>query len=165
MSKSGDLRPHIVASTTAPAYAFLGSLVKMLIGGEQSGGAFALSDQLIPAGFGPPPHIHHRDDEGFFVIDGELIIWCGDDTHLLGPGDFAYLPRGVQHTFKNTGENPARVLVLNSPPGFEDFVADVGTSTEEQTLPAPASEAEIEYLLSVSSKYGIEILVGPEAGA
>jgi mannose-6-phosphate isomerase-like protein (cupin superfamily) len=167
MSVSTGLQARVVASTAAPAYAFLGNLVKVQISGEQTGGAYSLTEHLAPAGFGPPPHIHHREDEGFYVIEGELTVWCADDTYLVRPGDFAFLPRGVVHTFKNTGATTARILVLTSPGGFEDFVAEVGTPVPsgctDLTLPAPPTEAEIGHMLSVCPKYGIEMLLDPAA--
>ncbi len=84
-----------------------------------TGGAFALLESWIPPGFSPPMHIHHREDEAFYVLEGELTMRCGERTFRAAAGAFVFLPRDVPHTFVVEGDVPARMRTLLSPGGGE----------------------------------------------
>ena len=88
-----------------------------------------------PQGFATPLHVHRDVDEGFYVIEGELTVWAGDDVTVLNAGDFVLAPRGVPHTIKNTAAGDTRVLVTSTPAGFEDFVRAYGTLAPTRELP------------------------------
>ena len=126
---------------------------------ESTGGAYGLFESLIAPGSSPPLHVHHREDETFWVLEGELTMVCGDDTFSAGPGSYAFLPRGVPHTFVVEGDRPARMLTLLTPGGGERFFVDVGRPPEGEGLP-PAGPPDIEKLKRVGADYGNEI-VGP----
>src|SRR5438552_14483080 len=104
------------------AFSAVGDVYRVLASGQQTGGAYSLSEIRVSPNNGPPPHIHSREDESFFVIEGEVTFEIGDEKIVARPGTFLLGPRGIPHTFKNTGESPARLLVLVIPPGFENFV-------------------------------------------
>ena len=98
---------HVPAGTGA-AYWGPGELMTFLITGEETGGAFFLAEISVAPGGGTPPHIHHREDESFHLLEGTLTIQVGGDTITASAGDFAFLPRGIAHSFKNTGDGLRR---------------------------------------------------------
>ncbi len=93
-----------VPAGTGAAYWGPGEQMTFLITGEETGGAFFLAEMSVPPGGGPPPHIHSREDESFQILEGTLTVQVGGDTITASAGDFVYLPRGIAHSFKNTGD-------------------------------------------------------------
>ena len=89
--------------------------------GEQTGGALTAFENVIAPGDGPPLHVHAKEDEAWYVIDGELRFQLGDDRAAAHAGSFVFVPRGVPHCFVNAGSEPARILVLFTPAGMERF--------------------------------------------
>jgi len=124
-----------------------------------TGGAFGLLESWITPGFSPPLHVHHRDDESFYVLEGELTMKCGDRTFRATAGPFVFLPRDIPHTFVVEGGQPARMLTLLTPGGGEGVFIDGGRPAEGDGLP-PATPPDIEKLKRVSELYGAEI-IGP----
>ena len=100
-----------------------------------------------PNGFGPPLHIHHREDEWFYVLEGEITVWVDGTTAVLPAGAFAYGPQDLPHTFVVTGEQGARFLMVTHPYGFEEFVraASGDEIPSEERLTAIAAEYGIEF--------------------
>src|SRR5688572_2077861 len=84
-----------------------------------TGGNLMLLENLTAPGGGPPPHVHTREDEFFYVVDGSFEIRIGEAVHDLGPGGFAYVPRGAVHNFRNTADKLSRILVGFTPGGTE----------------------------------------------
>jgi len=126
---------------------------------DQTGGAFGLVESFIAPGFSPPLHVHHREDEAFYVLEGELTMRCGDRTFTAERGAFVFLPRGVPHSFVVEGDEPARMLTLLTPGGGEGVFIEGGRAPEHDGLP-PAAPPDIEALKRVSARFGSEI-VGP----
>ena len=108
----GQNQPKYVPAGSGPAYWGPGDQITFLLTGEQTGGAFFLAEVSVPPGGGPPPHIHRREEETFYLQQGTLTIQVGDKTLQASPGDCVYLPRGIMHCFKNTGNVVAKFLVL-----------------------------------------------------
>jgi quercetin dioxygenase-like cupin family protein len=133
---------------------FLHNRVRIPISGAETGGAFALLEVSGPPGDQPPLHVHQHDDEGFYVLEGELTVWVGDAVHVLRAGDGLLAPRGVPHTVR-AGQNGGRWLVTSTPAGFEGFVRAVGSSEPSSATPDPAE------LARVAAEHGIEILGPP----
>ena len=130
--------------------------------GKDTGGAYSLTDSVVLPGGGPPPHIHHREDEAFWVLEGELEVVVGETTFRAGAGSFVHLPKDVPHAYVLVGAGPARFLTLMVPVGLEKFFEEVGKSGSGVSSPPPFEEEDIEELLAVAPKYGIEILSPPE---
>jgi mannose-6-phosphate isomerase-like protein (cupin superfamily) len=126
---------------------------------ESTGGAYGLVESLVAPGFSPPLHVHHREDESFWILEGELSMRCGDRTFRARPGSFVFLPRDVPHTFVVEGRTPARMLTLLTPGGGEGLFVEGGRRAGHDGLP-PATPPDIEALRRVSERYGAEI-VGP----
>ncbi len=133
--------------------------MKFIATGKETGGAFFLSEMSVLPGGGPPPHIHHREDESFHWIEGSLTIQVGGDTITAQAGDFAYLPRGIAHSFKNTGDVTAKALVPTTPAGLEGFFTDVFELTVDcAATPPPASRELIERAMAAGPRFGLELL-------
>jgi quercetin dioxygenase-like cupin family protein len=142
-----------------PTFSAVGDVYRILATGAQTGGAYALTEARVLPGGGPPPHIHQREDEAFFVLDGEITFWLGDRRVVARAGSFIQGPRGVSHAFKNESSSPARMLIQVTPPGFEQFLAEFATPVASfDSPPVPVTPEAIQKLLEVAPKYGIEIL-------
>lgn len=126
---------------------------------ESTGGAFGLVESLIAPGAAPPMHVHHQEDEAFYVLEGELTFQCGDLTARATAGSFVFLPRGVPHGFVVESDTPVRMLTLLVPGGGERIFVEAGRPAEGPGLP-PAAPPDIPTLKRVAQKYGNDI-VGP----
>jgi quercetin dioxygenase-like cupin family protein len=131
---------------------FLGTAARVLAAGEDDDGRLGLVHMSVPAGHQPPLHVHRRQDEGLYVLAGELTLYLTGRTVKLQAGEFFLAPRGVPHTYE-TGPEGARLLVTSTPSGLERFVADVGAL--EQVDPAA--------LTAIAATYEIDILGPPGA--
>jgi quercetin dioxygenase-like cupin family protein len=126
--------------------------------GEETDGAYALFEAIVPPEGGPPPHLHRREQEAFYIIEGKVQFQVDGRTIDAGAGTFVHIPVGVPHTFKNVRSTPARMLILVVPAGFEKFLVEVGHPMADASAPPPpVTPADIERLLAVAPKYGIEI--------
>jgi quercetin dioxygenase-like cupin family protein len=140
---------------------FLGALAQVRVSDEQTGGAFALADHLARRGNASPVHVHDRDDETFFVLDGELRVFVGEEEHTAGPGTVAVLPRRLRHAYVVTSAT-ARFLTLHTPAGFEQFAAEVGEPARALTLPPPpAGPPDFAALAQAAARHQITILAPP----
>jgi mannose-6-phosphate isomerase-like protein (cupin superfamily) len=133
-------------------------LMTFKVSSEDTGGMYSLTDSLVPPQGEVPPHIHYREDEAFWVLEGELEILVGEDTFRVEAGSFVQLPKGVWHTYKNVGMRPARFLTLMVPAGVEKFFEEVGKPATDPSSPPPFGEEDIERFLAVAPRYGVEIL-------
>src|SRR3954464_9566390 len=133
--------------------------------GEDTGEAFALIEVLVPPQSGPPPHVHRREDEAFYVLEGEFEVHIDDQRLIAGPGSWVTLARGSLHHFKNIGSTPARMLILATPAGLDRFFLEAG---REVTDTSPESggvrPGDPEKLLAAAPKAGIEIKCPPTGG-
>jgi quercetin dioxygenase-like cupin family protein len=128
---------------------FLDSRALIHVSAAQTEGALSLIEVIHPAGDRTPLHVHRDTAEAFYVLDGELTLWVGDETHVLRAGDSMLAPKGVPHTLR-VGERGARSLVTTAPEGFEAFVRAVAAAT-----PDP------EELTRIAAEHGIDILGPP----
>jgi quercetin dioxygenase-like cupin family protein len=147
---------HVHAGT-GKAYWGPGNHMRFLVTGKETGDDFFMSEISVAPGGGPPPHIHHREDESFYLIEGTLTIHVGEDTITASCGDFVYLPRGIVHSFKNPGEVIARALVLVTPANLENFFAEVFDPAVDSFATPPSKEL-ITRSLAAAPRYGLELL-------
>ena len=102
---------------------------------EDTGGSFFCSQNTIAPGFpGPPPHVHERLHDMFYVLEGTLTVRAGEETHELPAGTFVCVPPGTVHTFSNRSEQPVKFLNFNTPGGFENYMRDLGRAAQEGPL-------------------------------
>ncbi len=124
--------------------------------GQSTGESLVLLENLTAPGGGPPPHIHTREDEFFYVLDGTFEVRIGDELHALGPGGYAYVPRGTVHNFRNTADTPSRLLVGFTPAGMEGFFRESGRPATDDGPAPPVDEDEIARTMAAAPKYGLE---------
>ncbi|MCE9589738.1 MAG: quercetin 2,3-dioxygenase [Planctomycetes bacterium] len=142
--------------------AFVGDVYRILATGDDTNGKYALVEATVPPGAGPPLHVHSREEEGFYVLEGEITLTIGDKRAVATPGTFANTPVGTPHTFKNESNRPAKMLALIAPAGLEKMFLEVGVPVADGTQVAPPpTKAELEKLASVVARYGIEVRLGP----
>src|SRR5262249_37343377 len=149
---------HVPAGT-GPTYQSPVDQITFLITGDQTGGAFFMAEVLVPPGGGTHPHIHHREDETFYVQQETLTIHVGGKTLNASPGDFVYLPRGIVHCFQNTGNGEVKFLMVVTPAGLEKFFEEVFYRAEDRSaeLP-PMTEAFLARVIATAPRFGLEFL-------
>ncbi len=129
--------------------------------GKETEGRYSLVDVVEPEGAEAPLHVHHREDEAFWVLEGELTFEVGEETIKASPGTFLFGPRDVPHRY-TVDSGPARMLFILSPPGFEEFIYATSEPAKENVLPPPPEEppdpAEMEQIGDLANQYGCEIL-------
>ncbi len=151
------------AAGEGPATWAMGSLFERLASGAETAGAFGMSLITQPPGIATPLHLHTREAEAFYVLDGTLIYQAGGELHHLAAGSFIYLPPNVPHAFRITGTTPAQFIGLVTPGGLMGLYDEVGTPASERRLPGPDGqplEAEIMRWNEVSPRYGLSV-IGP----
>ena len=134
---------------------FLADVVEVYADGEHS-----VLEMVAPPGDQPPLHVHDDSEEGFYLLEGEVMFWAGDDERRLGPGDFVLGPKGVPHTYRVTSETPARFIVTSSTGEFAAFVQAYGVPAERPELPEPAAP-DVERLGRLAAEHGITLLGPP----
>ena len=138
--------------------ALVGDAYRFLATGEDTNGKYALIEALVGPGGGPPPHVHSREEEGFYILEGEITFTINGGRVVATAGMFANMPVGTPHSFKNETNKPAKMLVSVAPAGLEKMFMEIGVPLAEgATTALPPTREEIEKLLAVAPKYGIEI--------
>ena len=152
--------PTIRKSTEGRTIGVVGDVYRFLATGEETDGKYAMWEAIVPPGGGPPPHIHSREEESFYILEGELTFQIGDQRLTATAGMFANMPVGCLHSFKNESDKPAKMLISVAPAGLENMFFEVGQSIEVGTTAAALpTKQDIEKLLEVAPRYGIEIMV------
>lgn len=100
---------------------WMGVLYRTILSSADTNGAISIIDCVSPAGSGPPRHIHHDADETFVVLSGDTEFWLEGETHMRGPGEAIFIPKGREHCFRVLSTTPARHLTILGPGGFEAF--------------------------------------------
>src|SRR3954452_6616433 len=149
------------ASTSAQQDTFWwqGSLMTIKARAEDTGGALGVVEGRFYEGFGPPLHVHSREDEALYVLAGQIRFREGDEEFVAGPGTWVWCPRGVPHAFKVESET-ARALVVVTPGGFERMFEEGGVPAAESAEP-PDVAYDPEAAIAISKRFGFEV-VGPQ---
>lgn len=140
--------------------AVVGEQIRLLRTSENTGGSCAVWREIVPPGGGPPPHIHHAEDEVFVILDGELTFWSEHGTWTAGAGAVAFAPRGVAHTFKNNSGKPARMVVMVTPGGFEDFLRESAAPHSANRPVFPPTADDIARAFAAAPRHGLEFIRG-----
>jgi len=138
---------------------YSGWLLTFLANGEDTRGQFALMEQVTRKGNVPPRHIHHREDETFYVVEGEMTLSVGDKTIKAMAGTMVFAPRDVAHSFTIDSEQ-VRILVMVAPAGAEGFFQECSVPAPSMTLPPPAETpySEIQKMMALAPTYGFEFV-------
>jgi mannose-6-phosphate isomerase-like protein (cupin superfamily) len=161
VSTTGERMPqdfaHIPPSEGRSLWVF-GELVTFKTTGQQTGGAYSLFEVTSHPGIGPPPHVQHREEEAFWVLEGGYEFLIEGRTLTASPGALIYVPKGTLHTHKNLGEGVSRMLVTQTPGGLsEKFFEETGLPGTGLSSASPAyTPEELQRMVELGRKYGIE---------
>jgi quercetin dioxygenase-like cupin family protein len=151
-------RPTVRQPSEGRTIAVVGDVYRFLATGEDTGGKYAMWEAIVPPGGGPPPHVHSREEEGFYILEGEITFLIGDERMVASAGMFANMSVGTLHGFKNESGKPAKMLISVAPAGLEQMFFEVGQPVSQGTTTTSLpSQAEIEKLLAIAPRYGVEI--------
>ncbi|MDP8899857.1 MAG: cupin domain-containing protein [Actinomycetota bacterium] len=152
---------YALADGDAEAIWFLGTLATIKASADRTGGALSMVEFTHAPGFATPRHVHHEADEAFYILEGVMRGYCGDQSWRATPGSFVWLPRGIPHGYAVDGDEPLRSLALVMPGGFDRFIVEAGELARERTLPPPGAP-DVEKLDAAAAKVGISHLGPPE---
>lgn len=148
--------------TSQKALWHLGGLLRIRASGAATDGALAIVEEQARLGYRTPPHVHTREDETLYIIDGELSYRRGDEAGRAGPGEVVFLPRHVAHNFEVVS-GQARFLLMVTPAGFESFFQQVSGTARADRIPAEAESAAVgaQAMTAAASRLGVTILNQP----
>ncbi len=153
---TAKLGPSAVKAGEGEAIWWFDGLAEIKATAADTGGLLALIEVTEPANDEAPLHVHHREDEAFWIIEGDVTFEVGDTTIECHAGDYAFAPRGIPHRY-SVGPEGCRMLFILLPGGFEDLVREMGRPAGSRTLPAP-SEPDFAHVAEVAERYGCELL-------
>lgn len=134
-------------------FEFLGTRMKLLTAGVTTGDALGVIEQEAPGGFRAPAHVHHGEDEAFFVVSGTATFHVGDDSTLARAGDFIWLPRNVPHWFEVEPGGPAKLLQLNLPARLEHFFVELGSPVDRSPV-----TPDFAHVAETAARYSVDLL-------
>lgn len=150
----------IAPATTGDTYWWQGARMRILARAEDTGGALGVVEARFPRDFGPPLHVHRREDEALHVLEGDLRFRQGDREFTGGPGTWVWGPRGVPHAFRVVSD-AALVLVVVTPGGFERMFMEAGVPVRDPAEAPPVTEYDPEAARAVADRFGFEV-TGPQ---
>ncbi len=154
------LAPVIARKSLNNTYQYAGGTISILLTGEETGGEFSVWEGVQQPGSEPPLHVHHANDETFFVMEGQMRLMVGDRILDAPAGSVVFAPRGVPHTFKIQSPQ-ARVITLCTPAGFEEFFREMGKPATSLELPEkvqPFSSADLARMIAVGKRLQTEVI-------
>lgn len=138
--------------------AIVGDINTILAFKEDTGGTYSFIEAKVFPGGGPIPHIQTREHEGFYVVEGQIIFNVDEQRIEAKPGTFLNIPPNVLHSFKNETNENAKLIIVLSPAGLEQFFVETGLEVSNNSVkPPPLTDEQIQKLVSLASKYGMEI--------
>lgn len=129
----------------------------VLLTPQESNGAIGVFEGLVAPDSGPPRHIHHNEDETFYIVEGEVTFWVAGETFIRNAGEMAFVPRGTEHTFHVESSHPARMLTIMTPGGFEGFFAEMA----RDNLRIPE---DMPRIVEIAQKFNLEFTGPPLKG-
>jgi mannose-6-phosphate isomerase-like protein (cupin superfamily) len=140
-------------NNTEQTIQWLGTRYKILLTADETDGKIGMFESVDQPGYGPPRHIHHEEDETFYILSGEVLFWLAGESRTLGPAATVFIPRGTDHTFRVLGDLPARMLTIMTPGDFEGFFAEMA----KHQLRIPE---DMDKIAEIGLRYHLE-LTGP----
>ena len=159
MSQSTQtLEPVLTRHGEGEARWWFGCLAETKVVAAQTGGLLSVIEITEPPGAEAPLHVHHREDESFWIIEGDVTIEVGETTIDAHAGDFAFAPRGMPHRY-TVGSDVCRMLLIMTPGGFENLVRGMSVPAQTRTLPPPSEEEpDWEQVAAIARANGCELL-------
>lgn len=157
-NQTPSLKPVAVASDEGEARWWFGGLAVIKLTAAQSGGQMSIIEVTEPPGAEAPLHVHHREDEGFWILDGSATFDVGGATIEAEAGDYLFGPRDIPHRY-TVGDAGCRMLFIMTPGGFEDLVIAMSEPAASRTLPPPSEkEPDWEQVAAIACGHGAELL-------
>jgi mannose-6-phosphate isomerase-like protein (cupin superfamily) len=157
-SSAGQLEPVFVARDEGEARWWFSSLAVIKASAADTGGQMSILEITEPPDMEGPLHVHHREDEGFWILEGSATIEVGDTVIEARAGDYVFGPRDIPHRY-TTGSDGCRLLFIMTPGGFEDLVIAMSEPARSRTLPPPSDvEPDWERIAAIARDYGAELL-------
>lgn len=150
------MSPLLVLPDSGKKVNILGTAMLIRVCGRDTGGSVAVVETHDLPGGGPPPHIHHREDETFQVLAGEYEFTVGGKTIPATAGTTLFAPRDIAHTYRYVGKTPGRLLSVFTPSGFEEFFEEIGAMNSQQ-------QHDIPRLTEIAKQFGLEYPPRPAA--
>jgi len=149
---------RVVRSDEGEARWWLGALAVIKATAADTGGLLTIVEMTEPPGAEAPLHVHRREDEAFYVLEGSLTVQVGDQQFELSAGDYAFGPRDVPHRF-TVGDDGCRMLFICVPGGFEKLVREMSEPAHSRKVPPPPDEEpDWEQVAAVAAANGCELL-------
>ncbi|WP_064745299.1 cupin domain-containing protein [Pseudonocardia acaciae] len=158
-------RPTVVAADGGRRVASVGNIYRYLAIGEQTNDTYALFEVTLPVGEGAPMHVHSREEEAFFILEGEVAFYSESSCTRATPGMFLNFPVGVERGFRNETDGAARMLVLVAPAGLEGMMLEDGVELEGPDDVPPPIATEARECPLAAARYGITLVPGALPGA
>ncbi len=145
-----------------PEFIFLGVVMKILISSDQSGGQFSMIEGIMPPRGDGGLHVHLREDETMYLLEGALEVTIVEHVFMLNAGESYFAPRGLPQRLRNLGDAPARGVLVTTPGGFDRFVTEAGVPVSAvPTLPQEPTVEQVAALMALAEAHGIQILAPP----
>jgi len=161
-TQAAALEPRFVRRDEGEARWWFGALAEIKASAADTGGQLTIIEVTEHAGAVAPLHVHHRDDEGFWILEGEVTFEVGDEIIAASAGDYVFGPRGIPHRF-TVGDQGCRMLFIMVPGGMEDLIRATSEPAASHTLPPPGeaepTPEEIEGLKAIVKEHGYELLI------
>ncbi len=150
--------PVVMNKLRGITVAVVGDVYRFLATGQDTDGKYAMWEAIVPPGGGPPPHTHSREEEAFYVLEGQITFSVNGERLVATSGMFANMPVGSQHSFRNESNEVAKMLIMVAPAGLEQLFLEVGVPLPEgATTALPPTAQDIDRLLAAAPGYGISI--------
>jgi quercetin dioxygenase-like cupin family protein len=156
--QSAALQPHAVARDEGEARWWFASLAIIRATAADTGGQMTIVEMHEPPGAQAPLHVHYREDEAFWILEGDVTLYVGDTVIEAHAGDYAFGPRNIPHRY-TVGPNGCRMLFICTPGGFENLVMEMSEPALSRTLPPPPQGFDMERVAAVAAANGCELLV------
>jgi quercetin dioxygenase-like cupin family protein len=148
-SLAAPFQPILTDAGGGHSFSMLGTSMRFITTAASTGGRYTVLEQVTPPGWGPPRHIHSREDEIFYILEGSYELHVGDERRTVSAGASAILPRGIPHGFRNVASSDSRLLCVIAPGGLEEYFLAVAKCS------APPNPAQ---LVELARPFGLTLL-------
>lgn len=151
-----DFEP-LLRGEQEPYWVIGGQIIDIKLDGSRTNGAFLLLEVTTEPGGGAPLHTHSREDETLVQLEGEVTVTVGEESLVVHAGDVVFFPRGIPHSFVNSGSRPSRGIGIVTPAGAEEFFRELGVPKTGDSKPADYQEATQEAFETATVRAGMEL--------